>query len=184
MSGLYQEIADLGIERAELARMFGQAKIGGEMISFEPKELGSMVTTIRAYGPKRYLSVDAFGGAARFIKRSASIPEMVEIKPEMKLDEIKKMMRNKDLEPFDLVSLDVRGFSIPVDELWKYLLGGKETAVFGKGAPVDYGNAKLKSGTLIIFNFSSEAIKHLYFKERTLDNKVHQSQFAGMIKWL
>jgi len=183
MSGMYQEIAELGLEREELGRSFGRALIGGEQIPYEPKELGGIITTLRPYAPKRYLAIEAFNGGWRYIAKSVSIPDVTDISPMVKGEDFKKMMKDKDLKPFDLVSIDPRGFGMDVEEIWKYILGGRETQVFGKGAPPDYGPRKVKVGSLIIFNLTSAGTKDLYFKVRSMDNKLHQSRYAGMIKW-
>jgi len=183
MSGMYQEIADAGLERDELGRSFGQALIGGERIPYEPKELGGMITMIRPYNPKRYLAIEAFNGGWKYIKKTVGIGHVTDIQMTVKLDEFKKIMRDKDLQPFDLVSIDTRGFQMSVDEIWKYILGGRDPQIYGKGAPTDYGPRKVHPGSLIIFNLSSVPVKELYFRVRSMDNKMHQSKYAGMIKW-
>lgn len=184
MSGLIQEIAEAGVERDELARSFGNAKVGGEAIPYEPKELAGMITTIRSHGPKRYLAIEGVStGGWRFIKRAAEIPDVTPILPSQAIGPFCKDLRQAQ-EPYDLISLDTRKLPISAEEVWKFLLGGKEkVAEFAKGAPKDYGSSKLKPGTLIIFNFADPACKDLYFKVRALDNKMHQSLYAGMIKW-
>jgi hypothetical protein len=183
MSGMNQEIADLGIESYDLTKTFGQARIGGAMISYEPKALASMVTTIRTRSPKRYLSIDLHKGAMDYIVNAANIDEVKIINHDIKAEDFRKLLRDKDLIPFDLISLDLRNFPLSVEEVWRYIIGFKEPHLFGKGKPTDYGNSLVKSGTIIIFNFLNEDVKNLYFKNRTLDNRLHQSEYAGMIKW-
>lgn len=184
MSGMNQEIADLGLEREELGRAFGQALIGGERIPYEPKQLSGIVTILRGYAPQRYLAIEGTSeGGWRYIGQAVSIPHVSPISPNEPVTEIKKTLRTK-CEPYDLISIDARGLPLSAGEIWKYIEGGKETVTaFGKGAATDYGPKKVKPGTIIIFNLADEATKELYFQLRTMDNKLHQSTFAGMIKW-
>lgn len=183
MIGMNQEIADLGIECALLTKTFGQARIGGKMISYEPKALAGMVTTIRTRLPKTYLAIDLHKGASQYISKEANIEKTLSIDADIKADDLKKILKDKDLMPFDLISLDLRSVPVSSEEVWRYITGFKEPHLFGKGKPTDYGNPLVKSGTIIIFNFLNEDVKNLYFKNRTMDNKLHQSEYAGMIKW-
>ncbi len=185
MSGLIQDIAGRGVERDELARSFGNAQVGGERIPYEPKELASMVTILRGYQPKRYLPVEGVStGGWRYIKEAVGIPEVDPVLPSQTLPAFCKDLRQPIKAAYDLISIDARGLPITAEQVWKFILGGKETvSEFGKGAPRDYGPAKIKSGTMVIFNLADPDTKDLYFKVRTLDNKLHQSLYAGMIKW-
>lgn len=178
-----QEIADLGLEREELGRAFGQALIGGERIPYEPKQLSGIVTILRGYAPQRYLAIEGMSeGGWRYIGQAVGIPHVSLISPNEPVAEIKKTLRAKG-EPYDLISIDARGLPLSAGEIWKYIEGGKETVTaFGKGAATDYGPRKIKPGTLVLFNLADLATKDLYFQLRTMDNKLHQSLFAGMIK--
>ena len=180
--GMVQEIADLGVERIELAKSAGNAQIGGANIPYEPKELASMVTLLRGYAPKRYLAIEGMSeGGWRFIGSAVAIPYVKPIGP--KEPDIRKALRDKQMQPFDLISIDARGLSLSAEEIWKYIQGGKEVMVeFGKGAPTDYGPKKFKPGSIVIFNLSDPATKALYFQVRSMDNKLHQSKYAGMVK--
>lgn len=180
MSGMVHEIAAMGVESDELAKAFGQAHIGGARIPYEPKELAGMVTLIRPHNPQRYLAIEGKSdGGWKYIGQACAIPH---VKP-VDGSDTRKQLREKDL-PYDLVSIDPRGLPIDAETVWKYLLGGKEQLrEFGRGAPTDFGSPKLRPGTLIIFNCIDPAAKDLYFKVRTMDNKRHQSSFAGMIQW-
>lgn len=179
--GMVQEIAGMGLERDELARTFGSALIGGQRIPYEPKELAGIITTIRPYNPQRYLAIEGeTAGGWKYIGQACAIPHVKPVTGE----DTRKQLRDKDIGAFDLISIDARGLPIDAQEVWKYLQGGKEQMrEFGRGAPVDYGPKKLKAGTLIIFNLADPATKDLYFQVRTLDNKLHQSTYAGMIRW-
>lgn len=182
--GMVQEIAELGLEREELGRSFGNAQIGGEAIPYEPRELAGIITTVRAHNVRRYLAIEgASTGGWRYIKRAAEIPDVTAILPSQAIGPFCKDLR-QSAAPYDLVSLDTRNLPVTADELWKFILGGKESqAGFGKGAPRDYGSAKIRAGSLVIFNFGDPVCKDLYFRVRTMDNKMHQSKYAGMIKW-
>jgi len=182
--GMVQEIAALGLERDELGRTFGGARIGGENIPYEPRELGGIITTIRQHNVRRYLAVEGVSsGGWRYIKQACEIPDVTSILPSQATQPFCKDLRTLT-DAFGLVSLDTRNLPISAEDVWKFIIGGKETqAGFGKGAPRDYGTPKLKPGSLVIFNFADPACKDLYFKVRTMDNKAHQSAFAGMIKW-
>ena len=184
MSGLLQEIASLGLERAELGLSFGTAKIGGERIPFEPKELGGIITTLRSFNPQRFLAIDGVSeGGSKYIAQAVNIPQVNSIGPRDPLADIKKALR-ADALPYDVISIDSREMPLSADEIWKYMLGGKEPVKsFASGAATNYGPCKLKSGTKVILNFADPACKDLYFKIRTMDNKLHQSKWAGMIKW-
>lgn len=179
--GMVQDIAMAGLERGDLAKAFGQALIGGRRIPYEPKELAGMITLIRLHSPQRYLAIEGeTDGGWKYIGEACAIPY---VKP-VGAEETRKQLRDKEIGAFDLISIDPRGLPISAAEVWKYLEGGKEQRhEFGRGAPVDYGPKKLKAGTLIIFNLTDPAAKDLYFQKRTLDNKMHQSTYAGMIKW-
>ena len=184
MSGLYQEIAALGIERIELGANFGTAKVGGDRIPYEPKELGGIITTLRSYNPVRYLAIEGVSeGGSKYIAQAVPIPQVNSIGPREPLADIKKALR-ADAEPYDVISIDSRDMPLPASEIWKYMIGGKEPSKgFAKGAPIDYGPCKLKPGSKVIFNFADPACKDLYFQVRSMDNKLHQSKWAGMIKW-
>lgn len=181
--GMVHEIATLGLERQELATSTAQALIGGARIPFEPKELAGIVTTLRGYAPKRYLAIEGESeGGWRYIGQAVAIPFVSPISPREPVVEIKKALR-KPQEPYDLISIDARGLPLSAEDIWKYIQGGKETLFgFGKGAPTDYGPKKCKPGTLVIFNLADKATKDLYFQTRTMDNKLHQSKYAGMVK--
>jgi hypothetical protein len=179
--GMVQEIAASGLERDELAKAFGGALIGGQRIPYEPKELAGIITLLRAYNPQRYLAIEGMtDGGWKYIGKACAIPHVQPVGKE----DTRKQLRDKDIKPFDLVSIDPRGLPVTASEVWKYLQGGKEQRhEFGRGAPVDYGPAKIKAGTILIFNLTDPETKALYFDKRTLDNKLHQSTFAGMIRW-
>lgn len=183
MSGIIQDIAALGIERAELGRSIMGAQVGGEAIPYEPKELAGIITMLRGYAPKRYLAIEGVSmGGWRYIQQAVNIPEAVPILPSQAVQPFCKDLRALE-GVFDLISIDARGLPISADEVWKFILGGKEKQEgFGKGAPRDYGTAKWRPGTLVIFNLSGADTKDLYFKLRTFDNRMHQSLYAGMIK--
>lgn len=185
MSGMNQEIASLGLERAELCHAVAESRVGGERIPYEPKELAGIVTTLRGYAPKRYLAIEGVSlGGADYITRSVGIPVMVAISPNDPMTDIKKALRDKDKEAYDLISIDARGLPLTAAEVWKYILGGKGEYAkeFGRGAPIDHGPKKWRPGTLVIFNLADPGTKDLYFSVRTMDNKMHQSKFAGMVK--
>jgi hypothetical protein len=181
--GVIQDIASKGIEREELGRAIAGAMVGGEAIPYEPKELASIITLLRGYTPKKYLAIEGVStGGWRYIKKALDIHEAVPILPSQAMQPFCKDLRAV-AGPFDLISIDARGLPISAEEIWKFVLGGKEKQEgFGKGAPRDYGLAKWKPGTLVIFNLSEAATKDLYFKLRTFDNKMHQSLYTGMIK--
>lgn len=181
--GLIQDIAGQGIERDELGRSIGGALVGGERIPYEPKELAGIITLLRGYMPKRYLVIEGVStGGWRYIKQAVNIEEVVPVLPSQALPAFCKDLR-AIAGPFDLISIDGRGLPIDAAVIWKFILGGKEAQEgFGKGAPRDYGQPKAKPGTLVIFNLADPGTKDLYFKLRTLDNKLHQSMYAGMIR--
>lgn len=182
--GMNQQIADLGLERPELCRSYGSAQVGGQLIPYEPKELAGMITLMRGYAPKSYLAIEGVSmGGARFIQQATGIDGMITMNGKQSAQDMRKDLRSKDWKPFDLISMDSRDLPLPVDELWKYIQGGKdEQKGFGTGAPKDYGPAKCRAGTIVIFNFADKACKDLYFKVRTMDNRLHQSLYAGMVK--
>lgn len=180
--GMVQEIAGAGLERADLAKTFGHALIGGARIPYEPKELAGIITTLRGFNPQRYLAIEGTtDGGWKYIGQACAIPHVRPIDAQ----DTRKQLRDKDLGgPFDLVSIDARGLSLTAEDIWKYLEGGKQAvAAFGRGAPTDYGPRKLRAGTLVLFNLADPAVKDLYFAKRTMDNKMHQSTYAGMIRW-
>jgi len=183
VSGVIQDIAARGIEREELGRAIAGSLVGGEAIPYEPKELAGIITLLRGYAPKKYLAIEGIStGGWRYIKQAVGISEAYPILPSQAVQPFCKDLR-AIAGPFDLISIDARGLPISADEIWKFVLGGKEKQEgFGKGAPRDYGLAKWKPGTLVIFNLSGADTKDLYFRLRTFDNKMHQSQFAGMVK--
>jgi len=149
-------------------------------IPYEPKELAGIITLLRAHRPQRYLAIEGqTSGGWKYIGQACAIPH---VRPIDGID-TRKQLREKDL-PYDLISLDLRGMGITWDDAWKFLLGGKEQVrEFGRGAPLDYGSRKVRPGTLIIFNLATDDARAAYLKARTMDNKMHQSTFAGMIKW-
>ena len=181
--GLIQDIADNGIERDELGRSIAGARVGGERIPYEPKELAGIITLLRGYMPKRYLPIEGVStGGWRYIKQAVNIEDVVPILPSQAIQPYCKDLRAV-AGPFDLISIDARNLPITAADVWRFIEGGKEKQEgFGKGAPRDYGQPKSKPGTIVIFNLADPGTKDLYFKLRTLDNKLHQSMYAGMIK--
>ncbi len=182
--GMVHEIASLGVERSQLSNGNAHARVGGESIPYEPRELASMITTLRGFAPQTYLAIEGTSrGGWSYISKACAIPHVQVIDKTQSLLETKKALRDKEIKPFDLISIDPRSLLLSADEIWKYIQGGKESVTeFGKGAPTDYGPKKWKPGTLVIFNMSSPEGRELYFKVRTLDNRMHQSTFAGMVK--
>lgn len=182
---MVQQISSLGVERQELATSAVRANVGGQMIPYEPKELAGIVTLLRGYAPNRYLAIEGVSmGGVNFIAQAVPVPVVVSVGAQDAEKDIRRMLRSAtNAQPYDLISIDARGLALSAGEIWKYIQGGKETMVeFGKGAPTDYGPRKWHKGTLVIFNLADVATKDLYFQVRSMDNKLHQSKYAGMVK--
>ena len=183
--GMVNAIAQLGLERDELGRTYGTANIGGYNIPYEPKELAGMITMLRSFAPKRYLAIEgASHGGAEYIALSVDIPSLATTSPKDSEADTRRMLKGtKDGGTYDLISIDPRGLPLSANEIWRYVTGWKDpVSAFGKGAARDYGQKKTKPGTIVIFNLADAETKELYFKVRTLDNKLHQSTYAGMVR--
>ncbi len=183
MPGLIEQVLGLGLERKELIKDHPKAMIGGARIPYPPKDMASLVTILKGRNVKDYLALEATTeGGIQFLEAHLHIPNVVRIEAKASSEkDLRKTLRAMPAT-FDLISIDTRGMPLDAETLWQYIQGGRQdyTREFGKGAPVDYGNRKIRPGGSIIVNLADEAARSLWYKIRSLNSQSYQSPFVGM----
>lgn len=205
MPGLIDQVIQLGMERPELIKDHPHAMVGGARIPYPPRDLASMVTILKGRNVRSYLAVEAFTqGGVSFLEEHLHVPRIYRIDgfdgyPRLEAGVIGEDMEQKPLkkdpeknlrkilrtlpEAMDLISIDGRGLPLDAETIWRYMEGGRDDYAreFGKGAPPDYGLAKVKPGTTILVNLADAGAKALWFKLRTRHSLSYQSPFVGMV---
>jgi hypothetical protein len=163
-----------------LLKDWPQAQIGGQKIPYPPKDLAGMVTLLRHRKHTSYLALEPVTqGGAGFI--SQVLPSPITSPDNYREKDLRKFLRKLDA-PLDIISIDMRGLPFDHEELWRYMLGGRDPKrEFGAGAAIDYGIKKVAAGSSIIINLSSEEGKQLWYKLRPLFHPLFISHFAVML---
>jgi hypothetical protein len=183
MPGLIEQVLGLGLERKELIKDYPKAMIGGERIPYPPKDMASLVTILKGHNVQSYLALEVTtDGGAKFLEAHLHIPKVLRLEEKETEISLRKMLRTM-AAPVDLVSIDGRGLPLDPETIWKYIQGGRDEYAreFGKGAPIDYGIAKLKPGACVIVNLADPASREIWYKIRARYSQSYQSPFVGMI---
>lgn len=187
--GLIERIADLGLERDELARNpngggIGVAPVGGARVPYSPWDLAAVISIIRGLPAKLGLSLEGISTAgSAFLRQEVGMQSLTTIPAETPEKDLRRILRTMAGQ-FDFVAMDARGLSLPAEEIWKYLEGGKEArpAAFGAGMPRDYGQRNIKAGTFALFNLVDPGTKAVYHRLRSLHGHAYQSIHTGLVR--
>ncbi len=171
----------MGVERQELCARMPRAHVGGRMIPYSPQDLASILTQLRNIPPKSYLALECTTqGGIKFLTEMLDIQDVYQPSGDEK--KIRSALRSMK-HPVDLISIDLRGYPLDAETVWKYILGGKEEPAkeFGKGAPTDYGVCKLKKAGFILLNRSGKEGFEMWFRMRDRYTRMYQSALVGMV---
>ena len=179
--GMIERICDMGLERQELCDKLARAHVGGMMIPYSPRDLAAILTQLRNKPPTSYLALESTTqGGIKFLQEMLDIPEVYQPAGDEK--KVRSALRSMK-QPVDLISIDLRGYPLDAETVWKYILGGKEEPAkeFGKGAPTDYGICKLKVGGFILLNRADKGAFEMWFRLRDRYTRMYQSALVGMV---
>jgi hypothetical protein len=182
MPGLIERIIEQGSERPELVNGIQGAEVGGQRITFSPKDLASVITVLRPREIKTMLAIEGESlGSANFIAKELGVKAIVVVNDKVER-ELKKTLRNIP-HKFDLITIDSRNLPLDADEIWQFIKGGKEeqTPKFGGGAAKDYGTPKIKDGSCVIVNRHGQDSAAFWFRLRARHAQIFQSLNVGVV---